>query len=96
MPAPVRIYTRRGCGWCEMALDLLRKKGVAFEHVDASGDQALRQWLAETTGQSTVPQIFIADRPIGGYSELSALDRAGELDRMLAAEITPSPSSPSE
>ena len=91
MAAMVRIYTRRGCGYCEMALDLLRDKGVAFDHIDATGDHALRRWLTEVTGQHTVPQIFINGRPVGGYSDIRALDRRGELDRLLAGEDQPAP-----
>jgi glutaredoxin 3 len=91
MAASVRIYTRRACGYCDMAIDLLREKGVAFDHVDATGDPALRRWLVEVTGQHTVPQIFIDGRPVGGYTELAALDRRGELDRLLAADETPAP-----
>lgn len=83
MSANVKIYTREWCGYCTAALRLLERKGVAFEQIDASGKPELRKWLAETSGQHTVPQIFIDDRPIGGYSELSALDRAGALDRLL-------------
>lgn len=82
MPA-VKIYTRAWCGYCTAALRLLRSKGIAFDELDVTGDRAQRRWLAETTGQSTVPQIFIDDRSIGGYTELSALERSGQLDRLL-------------
>lgn len=81
----IRIYTRQWCGYCTAAERLLQHKGVAFEAIDVTGDASARAWLADTSGQDTVPQIFIDDRPIGGYSELRALDRAGELDVMLAA-----------
>jgi glutaredoxin 3 len=80
----VKIYTRKWCGYCTAALHLLEKKGVEFEHIDASGNPELRRWLAEVSGQSTVPQIFIDERPIGGFSELRALDRDGKLDELLA------------
>jgi glutaredoxin 3 len=83
--APVKVYTRQWCGYCTAARHLLDKKGVAYEEIDCSGDNAKRQWLASVTGQSTVPQIFIADKPIGGYSELRALDDAGKLDALLQA-----------
>lgn len=84
MAAHVRIYTRRWCGYCVAAERLLRAKGVAFEEIDATGDRELRGWLAEATGRSTVPQIFIDDQPIGGYDDLQALDRSGRLDDLLA------------
>lgn len=84
MAAEVKIYTREACGYCTAAIRLLTSKGVAFQHIDATGDPATRRWLAEVTGQSTVPQIFIDGRPVGGYTDIAALDRRGELDRLLA------------
>jgi glutaredoxin 3 len=86
MAAEVKIYTREGCGYCTAALRLLKAKGVPFEHIDASGDPTTRRWLAEVTGQATVPQIFINGRSVGGYTDLRALDERGELDRLLAAD----------
>ncbi len=84
MPAKVKVYTRKWCGYCTAAQSLLDAKGVVYEHIDATGDAATRAWLVEATGQHTVPQIFINDRSIGGFSELSALNSSGELDRLLA------------
>lgn len=81
--AQVRMYTRRWCGYCTAAERLLQEKGVDFEEIDCTGDHATRKWLLETTGRSTVPQIFIDGESIGGYDELRALDRRGELDRKL-------------
>jgi len=78
------IYTRAWCGYCTSALRLLDRKGIAYEHIDASGDRATRAWLAQETGQHTVPQIFIDGRSIGGSDELHELDDRGELDRLLA------------
>lgn len=57
-------------------------RGIKFEEVNASGQPELRSWLVSTTGQRTVPQIFIHGRSVGGYTELSALDKAGELIRL--------------
>ncbi len=78
------MYRTPYCGYCLLAKRLLQKKGVAFREVDVSGDSAARAWLRETTGQLTVPQIFIGGRPIGGYRELSALEQSGKLDALLA------------
>ena len=89
MSAKVQIYTREWCGYCTAALALLNKKGIEFEHIDASGDQAIRAKIARESGQSTVPQIFIDGKSIGGYSELSALDRRGELDKMVWGDGVP-------
>jgi glutaredoxin 3 len=79
----VKMYTRQFCGYCTAAERLLDGKGVAYENIDCSGDREKRRWLVEVTGRSTVPQIFIGGRPIGGYDELRALERSGELDRLL-------------
>ena len=78
--------TREGCGYCTAAIRLLKSKGVQFRHIDASGDPTTRRWLAEVTGQTTVPQIFINGRPVGGYTDIRALDEDGELDRLIAVD----------
>jgi glutaredoxin 3 len=83
--ARVKIYTRQWCGYCVAAERLLKQKGVEYEQIDATGDPALRKWLLEATGRSTVPQVFIDGTPIGGYDDLRALDRSGKLDELLAA-----------
>jgi glutaredoxin 3 len=83
MAAEVKIYTRAACGYCTAAIRLLTSKGVRFQHIDATGDSETRRWLAEVTGQATVPQIFIDGRSVGGYTDIRALDERGELDRLL-------------
>jgi glutaredoxin 3 len=83
MTASVKMYTRQWCGYCTAAQRLLASKNVAYEEIDCTGDQKTRRWLVEQTGRTTVPQIFIDGRSIGGYDDLSALDRSGELDRLL-------------
>ena len=85
MSAKVVMYTTTVCPYCIRAKMLLNKKGVPFEEVNVSGDDAKRAWLVETTGRRTVPQIFINDEPIGGFDDMHALARAGELDKKLAA-----------
>jgi glutaredoxin 3 len=84
MPAQVTVYTRKWCGYCTAAERLLKNKGVAFENIDCTGDDAKRRWLADVTGRTTVPQIFIDGRAIGGYDDMRALERSGELDKLLA------------
>jgi glutaredoxin 3 len=83
MSAEVTIYTTRVCGYCVAAKRLLTARNVPYKEIDVSTDPAKRAWLVETTGQRTVPQIFIAEESIGGYDELAALDRAGELAEKL-------------
>ena len=77
------MYTRKWCGYCTAAENLLDEKGVDYENIDCTGDNETRKWLLQVTGRSTVPQIFIDGKPIGGYDDLRALDRKGELDRLL-------------
>jgi glutaredoxin 3 len=67
------------------AKSLLQRKGVSFEEVDVSNDDALREQMIEVSGRRTVPQIFINGEPIGGFDELYALEQDGQLDRLLAA-----------
>jgi glutaredoxin 3 len=87
MSAPrVTVYTKQNCPFCLRAKRLLEKKGVAFEEVDVEGKDDLRIWLAETTGQKTVPQIFAGERPLGGFSDVDALEREGRLDPILRGE----------
>src|SRR5688572_5653311 len=80
----VVIYVTDTCGFCRMAEGLLRRRQIPFEAVDVTYSSEARTWLVETTRQRTVPQIFIKQRSIGGYSELSALERSGKLDALLA------------
>ncbi|HEU0031025.1 MAG TPA: glutaredoxin 3 [Kofleriaceae bacterium] len=78
---------RKWCGYCTAAERLLNEKGVKYEEIDTTGDHATRRWLVDQTGgRTTVPQIFINGRSIGGYDELRALERKGELDRLLAMD----------
>ncbi len=79
----VIIYTTDYCGYCKRAKALLSQKGIAFEEINVEGDDEKRAWLIEQTGQRTVPQIFINEKSIGGYDELSALDRSGKLDQII-------------
>ena len=82
----VQIYTTLFCPYCERAKALLTKKGVAFEELDAPhGSQHRKDAIARSGGKTTVPQIFIDGRAIGGSDDLSALERAGKLDPLLAA-----------
>jgi glutaredoxin 3 len=82
----VRIYTKRSCPSCVRAKALLDRKGVAYQEIDAEGKDELRIWLAEETGQKTVPQIFVDGRSLGGFSDIDALDREGKLDPILRGE----------
>lgn len=83
--ARVEIFTIAFCPYCDRARALLQRKGVAFEEFDAPhGSAARRDAIARSGGRTTVPQIFIGGRAIGGSDDLVALDRAGKLDALLA------------
>lgn len=81
---PVRIFTTSYCGYCVRAKELLKRKGVAYEEVDVTEDQDMRARLVEMSGgQRTVPQIFIGEAHVGGYSDLARLESEGRLEPML-------------
>jgi glutaredoxin 3 len=83
--AKVEIYTKIWCPYCTRAKRLLGDKGVAFEEYDISmGGPQRAEMIQRANGGSTVPQIFIDGRHIGGSDDLAALDRAGRLDPLLA------------
>jgi glutaredoxin 3 len=82
----VEIYTRFLCPYCSQAKALLKQKNVAFEEYDISMGGAKRQeMLGRSNGRTSVPQIFIADKHIGGCDDLMALNDAGGLDPLLNA-----------
>ena len=81
----IEIYTQPWCPYCSRAVKLLQKKGVDFTEIDAPHGTGQRQEAIKRSGQTTVPQIFIDGRHIGGSDDLAALDRAGKLDPLLAA-----------
>lgn len=75
----VKIYTTTYCGYCVRAKKLLETKKIPFEEINVTEDSKTRDWLVKTTGLKTVPQIFIDDKPIGGYDQLAKLDAEGKL-----------------
>ena len=80
----VEIYTWQTCPFCVRAKALLDRKGVNYQEYAIDGDQAARMAMAERAGgRTSVPQIFIDDRGLGGCDELHALERAGQLDQLL-------------
>jgi glutaredoxin 3 len=82
----IDIYTQPRCPFCARAVSLLNGKGVAFREINAPHGTAERnEAIRRSGGRSTVPQIFIDGRHIGGCDELVALDRAGGLDPLLRA-----------
>ena len=81
----VVVYSSPFCGYCGAAKRLLDRKGVAYTEIDVMFDAERRAEMIARSGQQTVPQIFVAERHIGGFDDLSALEKRGELDSILAA-----------
>jgi len=82
--ARVEIYSTMFCGYCARAKALLDKKGVQYEDVDLLEHPDRRDEMVERAGgRTTVPQIFIDGKHVGGSDELAALERKGALDKLL-------------
>jgi glutaredoxin 3 len=83
--ADVVIYTRDFCYYSDAARDLLTRKGVAFQEINATGNRELRnEMIARANGGSTFPQVFIGTTHVGGCDDLYALEEQGKLDALLA------------
>lgn len=81
----IRLYTTEWCGLCIRAKALLDARGLAYDEVSLDDDPAFRQRVYDLGGQWTVPLVMVDGEPIGGYRELSALDRLGLLAERPAA-----------
>lgn len=80
----VTIYTTQTCPYCFAAKELLSNKNVAFEEIDVSGNQAVRDKMTDLAkGRTSVPQIFIDGAHIGDCSELQELEQQGKLNALL-------------
>ncbi len=81
----IEMYSIEYCPFCSAAKALLKQKGLDYTNHDLSdlSDRDLRSKVLELSGRTTVPQIFIDGRHVGGYTDLDALDRSGELDRLV-------------
>src|SRR5688500_10939844 len=81
--AEITIYTSPMCGYCYAAKDLLRRHALAFTEIDVTADPERRREMTQrSNGGRTVPQIFVDEQPIGGFTELHALERSGGLERL--------------
>lgn len=77
------MYVTGWCPYCQRARGLLTKKGLAFNEIDVDDEVKSREEMIARSGFSSVPQIFIGDRHIGGCDDLFGLDGSGELDRLI-------------
>lgn len=79
------MYSTAWCGYCQRARGLLQRKGVQIREIKVDEEPGQRDvMINKSGGRRTVPQIFIGERHVGGYDDLAALDRAGELDKLLS------------
>ena len=76
---PIVVYTSVPCGYCNAAKSLLNRLDLPFEERDLTGDRSARMELMQRTGQRTVPQIFVGEFHVGGFTELRALHSQGKL-----------------
>ncbi|MBT8088800.1 MAG: glutaredoxin 3 [Gammaproteobacteria bacterium] len=81
---PVTLYGNTSCPYCGAARMLLTRKGIDFDDIIVTDNPALLAEMQERSGRTTVPQVLVGDAAIGGFDELSALDKSGELEKMLA------------
>lgn len=88
MQPTITMYATRSCPYCMAARTLLTRKALVYEEILISGDTALRDEMQRRSGRTSVPQIFIDDRAIGGFDELNALEQSGELDQLLTTSST--------
>ena len=80
----IEVFTQAFCPYCARAMNLLAKKGVEFEEIDAPGGSPARdEARTRSGGKTSVPQVFIGGQHIGGSDDLAALDRSGKLDALL-------------
>ncbi len=82
--AKVEIYTKWGCPYCTAAKSLLDDKGVAYEEYDVTmGGPKKAEMVERVPGARTVPQVIVNGQALGGFDDISALDRQGKLDPLL-------------
>ena len=79
----VTLYTSSWCAWCHRAKSLLETHGASWTEIDVDELPGGRDELYSLTGRSTVPQIFIGERHVGGFDDLADLERNGKLSAML-------------
>ena len=79
----ILIYSGKFCPYCTMAKKLLEKKGLMYTEINVDENPAFRQEMMQKTKRRTIPQIYIGEYHVGGFDELYALEKRGELDVLL-------------
>ena len=83
------MYSSPFCGYCAAAKRLLKAKNATYTDIDVIADPGKRDEMIARSGRTTVPQIFIGDRHVGGFDDLSSLNERGELDALIEAARHP-------
>jgi len=83
--ANVVMYTKNNCPYCDWAKELLKAKNVSYQEIRVDLDPAKREEMERLSGRRSVPQIFINDKSIGGFDDLSALVRSGEFEKLMTS-----------
>lgn len=83
--AKVEIYTSATCAYCVAAKNLLKQKGFDYEEQRIDTDPSKLREMLDRSQRRTVPQIFVNGHHVGGYDDLVAADRSGELAKMAGA-----------
>ena len=81
------IYVKARCRRCWRAKRLLRRRCYAFDVIDVSGDDELRNWLVEATGSKAVPQVFVDGRLVGDFAVVRALDISGDFEQLVRGDV---------
>ena len=79
----LEVYSKEWCPYCAKAKALLKSKGLSYQEINVTSDEALQQQMITRSGRRTVPQIFLDGVSIGGYDDLANLNATGELDQRL-------------
>jgi len=77
------IYSTMMCPYCHAAKQLLKNKDLEYQEIRVDQDRQQRQVMIEKSGRTSVPQIFIGEKHIGGFDDLNAMNRSGQLDELL-------------
>jgi glutaredoxin 3 len=85
--APVVLYTTSWCPYCARAKRLFEDKNIRFTEIDVDAVAGARAEMQQRSGRTSVPQIFVGDRHLGGFDDTKALDDRGQLDSLLASSV---------
>ncbi|MCX7208586.1 MAG: glutaredoxin 3 [Proteobacteria bacterium] len=82
----ITMYSTRSCPFCVQAENLLQRKGLAVNKILVDQNQDDFVTMVERTARRSVPQIFVGNRHVGGFTDLVVLEQSGQLDEWLKLE----------